>query len=172
VLGRQIDNVLDLAQGEAGTLAIERAPVDIRALLEGALADAKAFADGEKVELVGNISANLGSVEGDAPRLSRLVAGLLDNAVRFTAPSRKSGARVLLHADGDARGIDIIVSDNGPGMPEAAAAVAKGQRAGTATGGIGLALARQLVAAHGGTMEVVSEEGQGTLVRISLPRGA
>src|SRR3546814_8384782 len=71
VLGRQIDNVLDLAQGEAGTLAIERAPVDIRALLEGALADAKAFADGEKVELVGNISANLGSVEGDAPRLSR-----------------------------------------------------------------------------------------------------
>ena len=172
VLGRQIDNVLDLAQGEAGTLAIERAPVDIRALLEGALADAKAFADGEKVELVGNISANLGSVEGDAPRLSRLVAGLLDNAVRFTAPSRKSGARVLLHADGDARGIDIIVSDNGPGMPESAAAVAKGQRAGTATGGIGLALARQLVAAHGGTMEVVSEEGQGTLVRISLPRGA
>src|SRR3546814_1473023 len=87
---------------------------------------------------------------------------LLDNAVRFTAPSRKSGARVLLHADGDARGIDIIVSDNGPGMPEAAAAVAKGQRAGTATGGIGLALARQLVAAHGGAMEVVSEEGQGT----------
>src|SRR3546814_20993118 len=114
----------------------------IRALLEGALSDAKAFADGDKVELVGNISANLGSVEGDAPRLSRLVAGLLDNAVRFTAPSRKSGARVLLHADGDARGIDIIVSDNGPGMPEAAAAVAKGQRAGTPTGGIGLALAR------------------------------
>src|SRR3546814_2533570 len=135
VLSRQIDTLLDLAQGGAGTLACERAPVDIRALREGALADAKACADGEKVELVGNISANLGSVEGDAPRLSRLVAGLLDNAVRFTAPSRKSGARVLLHADGDARGIDIIVSDNGPGMPEAAAAVAKGQRAGTATGG-------------------------------------
>lgn len=172
VLGRQIDNVLDLAQGEAGTLVVERAPVDIRALLEGALADVKPFADSEKVELVGNISANLGSIDGDAPRLSRLVAGLLDNAVRFTAPSRKSGARVLLHADGDARGVDIIVSDNGPGMPEAAAAVAKGQHAGTATGGIGLALARQLAGAHGGTMEVVSEQGQGTLVRISLPRGA
>ena len=37
---------------------------------------------------------------------------------------------------------------------------------------VGLALARQLVAAHGGTMEVVSEAGQGTLVRVSLPRGA
>ncbi|WP_432769291.1 MAG: PAS domain-containing protein [Sphingopyxis sp.] len=171
VLGRQIDNVLDLAQGEAGTLAVERAPVDIRALLDGALADARVFAAAEKVELVGNIAPDLGSIAGDAPRLSRLVAGLLDNGVRYTAPARKSGGRVLLHAAGDTRGIDIIVSDNGPGMPDAVAAVTKGQQAGTASGGIGLALARQLVAAHGGTMEVVSEKGQGTLVRISLPRG-
>lgn len=170
VLGRQIDNVLDLAQGEAGSLVVERAPVDVRALLDGALADARAFAAAEKVELVGNISPDLGRIDGDAPRLSRLVAGLLDNAVRYTAPTRKAGGRVLLHATGDAHGIDIIVSDNGPGMPEAVAAVTKGQQAGTASGGIGLALARQLVAAHGGTMEVVSEAGQGTLVRISLPR--
>lgn len=172
VLGRQIDNVLDLAQGEAGTLAVDRAPVDIRALLEAALAEAKLFAASEKIELVGNLSADLGMVEGDAPRLSRLVASLLDNSVRFTAPTRRTGGRVLLHADGDARGVDIIVSDNGPGMPDAVAAVTRGQQAGTASGGIGLALARQLVAAHGGTMEVVSEPGQGTLVRISLPRRA
>src|SRR3546814_20270938 len=102
VLSRQIDNVLDLARGEAGTLAIERAPVDIRALLEGALADAKAFADGEKVELVGNISAHLGSVEGAAPRLSRPVAGPLDTAVRLTPPSRTPAASVLLHESGSA----------------------------------------------------------------------
>lgn len=170
VLGRQIDNVLDLAQGEAGSLVVERTPVDVRKLLDGALADARALATAEKVELVGNISPDLGRIDGDAPRLSRLVAGLLDNAVRYTAPARKSDGRVLLHATGDAHGIDIIVSDNGPGMPEAVAAVTKGQQAGTASGGIGLALARQLVAAHGGTMEVVSEAGQGTLVRISLPR--
>jgi signal transduction histidine kinase len=56
-------------------------------------------------------------------------------------------------------------------MPDAVAAVTKGQQAGTPSGGIGLALARQLVAAHGGTMEVVSEKGQGTMVRVSLPRG-
>ncbi|MBK6412855.1 PAS domain-containing sensor histidine kinase [Sphingopyxis sp.] len=170
VLGRQIDNVLDLAQGEAGSLVVERAPVDVRALLDGALAEAKPFAASEKIELVGNISTDLGSIDGDAPRLARLVASMLDNAVRFTAPTRKAGGRVLLHATGDARGVDIIVSDNGPGMPEAVAAVTKGKQAGTASGGIGLALARQLVAAHGGTMEVLSEPGHGTLVRISLPR--
>lgn len=170
VLGRQIDNVLDLAQGEAGSLVVERAPVDVRKLLDRALADAQALAAAEKVELVGNISPDLGRIDGDAPRLSRLVAGLLDNAVRYTAPARKTDGRVLLHATGDARAVEIIVSDNGPGMPEAVAAVTRGQQAGTASGGIGLALARQLVAAHGGTMEVVSEPGQGTLVRISLPR--
>ena len=126
VLGRQIDNVLDLAQGEAGSLVVERAPVAVRALLDGALAEAKPFAASEKIELVGNISTDLGSIDGDAPRLARLVASMLDNAVRFTAPTRKAGGRVLLHATGDARGVDIIVSDNGPGMPSAVAAVDKG----------------------------------------------
>jgi signal transduction histidine kinase len=172
VLGRQIDDVLALAQGEAGTLAIERAPVDVKALLGKALADATIFADAEKMELVGQLSANLGTIAGDAPRLSRLVAGLLDNAIRFTAPVRRSGGRVLLHADGDDTGVEIVVSDNGPGMPDAIAAITEGTQAATQSGGIGLSLARQLVAAHGGTMQVMSEKGQGTLVRVSLPRGA
>ncbi|MCW0197093.1 PAS domain-containing sensor histidine kinase [Sphingopyxis sp.] len=171
VLGRQIDNVLDLAQGEAGTLAVERAAVDVRALLETALADAKPFAKGEKIELAGQLAEGLGTIEGDAPRLSRLVAGLLDNAIRFTAPAKRSGGRVLLHAEGDGARVEIVVSDNGPGMPDTVAAVTRGTQAGTQSGGIGLALARQLVAAHGGTMEVMSEKGQGTLVRVSLPRG-
>ena len=99
-----------------------------------------------------------------------MVGGLLDNAIRFTAPTRRSGGRVLLHADGDEKGVEIVVSDNGPGMPDTVAAITAGQQAGTQSGGIGLALARQLVAAHGGTMEVMSEKGQGTLVRVSLPR--
>src|SRR3546814_6722256 len=103
---------------------------------------------------------------------SDLVGGLLDNAIRYTAPVRRSGGRVLLHAEGTLQGIEIVVSDNGPGMPDAIAAVTRGQQAGTAAGGIGLALARQLVAAHGGTIEVMSEKGQGTLVRVSLPRRA
>ncbi len=172
VLGHQIDNVLDLAQGEAGTLVIERQPVDVRSLLVAALDEMKFYASTEKIELVGEFPDTLGSIGGDAVRLSRLVAQLLDNAIRYTAPVRRSGGRVLLHAKGDANGVEIIVSDNGPGMPDAAAAIASGHQAGTSSGGIGLALASQLVAAHGGAMEVISEKGQGTLVRVSLPRGA
>ncbi|MEY4271096.1 MAG: hypothetical protein RLZZ58_2312, partial [Pseudomonadota bacterium] len=62
------------------------------------------------------------------------------------------------------------VSDNGPGLPDDVAAVAEGRIGGTSRGGIGLALVRQLVNAHGGRLETVSEKGQGTLVRVVLPR--
>ena len=101
----------------------------------------------------------------DGVVVSHLRAG---GAGRSSATSSPGWSRVARDAasPGDAKGIDIIVSDNGPGMPEAVVAVTKGQQAGTQSGGIGLALARQLVAAHGGTMAVMSEKGQGTLVRV------
>lgn len=172
VLGRHIDNVLDLAQAEAGTLAIEHASVDVAALLDRAMDDCAAFAAQEQIELVREIAPDLGEIAGDAARLGRLLGSMIDNAIRFTAPARRSDGRVLVHAMGDEQAVIIIVSDNGPGLPDDVAAVTSGRQAATAAGGIGLALARQLVSAHGGVMDVVTEKGQGTLVRINLPRGA
>lgn len=172
VLGRQIDNVLDLAQAEAGTLAIDQAPVAIEPLLTEALATVRPLAASERVELAHEYFGALGQVSGDALRLGRLVVQLLDNAVRFTAPARSGGARVLLFAAGRADEVEIVVSDNGPGLPDGVAKAMRVKAAGTATGGIGLALARQLVEAHGGSMEVITEKGQGTLVRLILPRGS
>lgn len=170
VLGRHIDNVLDLAQAEAGTLAIDRKSVDLGVLLHSALAATKLHAANERIALVGEISGEVGMISGDKPRLQRLIAQLLDNAIRFTAAARREGGRVLLHAEPTGSGVDIIISDNGPGLPDDIAALAARHGAGPANGGIGLALARQLVLAHGGAMEVLSEKGQGVLVRISLPR--
>lgn len=170
VLGRQIDNVLDLAQAEAGTLAIERAPVALAPLLAEAVDAVRSLAVSERVDVAQELVGDLGEVSGDAVRLKRLFAQLLDNAVRFTAPSRPRGARVLLHAEGTADTVEVVVSDNGPGLPDGVARAMQVKAAGTASGGIGLALARQLVEAHGGTLDVVTEKGQGTLVRVVLPR--
>ena len=75
----------------------------------------------------------------------------------------KDCARMIQEVEGEIYGYQDQIKE--------AKEVMKGQQAGTQTGGIGLALARQLVAAHGGTMEVLSEKGQGTLVRVTLPRG-
>lgn len=172
VLGRHIDNVLDLAQAEAGTLAIERVPVDMAGLLNEVLAATAPLAVSERVEIAREFVGEIGSIDGDAARLKRLFAQLLDNAVRFTAPARRTGARVLLHAEGHADALEIIVSDNGPGVPDAVARVLRAKATGTTSGGIGLALSRQLVEAHGGTLEVMTEKGQGTLVRVRLPRAA
>lgn len=172
VLGRHIDNVLDLAQAEAGTLAIDHSPLDVPAILEKVVADAAPFAHQERIELVRQWSDDLGHVSGDAARMSRLLGSLLDNAIRFTAPAQRQEGRVLVHAVSDADSVTIIISDNGPGLPDDVAAVLSGRQAATAAGGIGLALARQLVTAHGGVMEVMTEKGQGTMVRIELPRGS
>lgn len=172
VLGRHIDNVLDLAQAEAGTLAIERGPVELAPLLDEVLATAAPLAVSERVEIARDVVGALGVIDGDAARLKRLFAQLLDNAVRFTAPARRSGARVLLHAEGDDAAVEVIISDNGPGVPDAVARALRAKATGTASGGIGLALSRQLVEAHGGTLEVITEKGQGTLVRVRLPRHA
>ncbi|MBA4747170.1 MAG: PAS-domain containing protein [Sphingopyxis sp.] len=172
VLGRHIDNVLDLAQAEAGTLAIERAPVDMAGLLNEVLAATAPLAVSERVEIAREFVGEIGSIDGDAARLKRLFAQLLDNAVRFTAPARRTGARVLLHAEGHADAVEIIVSDNGPGVPDGVARALRAKATGTTSGGIGLALSRQLVEAHCGTMDVMTEKGQGTLVRVRLPRTA
>jgi signal transduction histidine kinase len=171
VLGRHIDNVLDLAQAEAGTLAIDHEPVALAPLLNEVLAAAAPLAVSERVEVAREFVGDLGIVAGDAARLKRLFAQLLDNGVRFTAPVRRGGARVLLHAEGFDDAVEVIISDNGPGVPDGVARALRAKATGTASGGIGLALSRQLVEAHGGTMEVITEKGQGTLVRVRLPRG-
>jgi hypothetical protein len=170
VLTRHIDNVLDLAQADAGTLAIDQLPVSVVEVVEKTMADAMPFANLQGVEIASEIEGEVGEISGDMPRLLRLLGSLMDNAIRFTAPMQQGDGRVLLHASGDAESVTLIISDNGPGLPEDVASVSKGLLVGTANGGIGMALARQLVSAHRGTMEVVTEKDQGTLIRIILPR--
>jgi signal transduction histidine kinase len=97
--------------------------------------------------------------------------------LRHALESTPEGGRILLHADGNATGARIVVSDNGPGMDADTVAHAFDRFAQpgiTPTGeralGLGLPLARQFVEAHGGTVELLSEPGEGTLVTVELPR--
>jgi signal transduction histidine kinase len=83
----------------------------------------------------------------------------------------------LLHATGDAQAAQIVVSDNGQGMDEAAKAAAFDRfsqfgetQSGENALGLGLPLARQFVEAHGGTLTLISEAGEGTVVSVHLPR--
>ena len=172
-LSMLIDNVLDLTQGEAGTLPIDRASVDLVALAKESAARIKDEAAAKGIDLALSLHETLGTVEGDSRRIGQALDHLLENAVCYSG----RGARVLLHGDGSGESARLVVSDNGPGISVKrqatifdAAARAEQARNGEKAG-IGLPLAKQLAEAHGGSLQLVSEPGQGTMAVIELPRG-
>ncbi|QGP78404.1 sensor histidine kinase [Sphingobium sp. CAP-1] len=172
-LSMLIDNVLDLTQGEVGTLPIERAPVDLAAVARASAERLKPEASAKGIDLATSLQGSLGSVQGDARRIGQAVDHLLENAIRYCG----KGTRILLHGDGTADKARIVVSDNGPGIAsgqqkaifDPAARADQARSGGRA--GIGLPLARQLAEAHGGSLNLVSRPGQGTMATIELPRG-
>lgn len=172
-LSGMIDTVLDLTQGEAGTLPLDLQPVDLTGLLQACRERWSAAAADRQIDLVLDVKPTVGRVMGDARRLAQALDRLVDNAVRVVP----QGGRILLHGDGQAHDARIVVSDNGPGMDARAQARAfdlfsrarEGERGDNM--GLGLPLARQLVEAHGGTLNLISEPGEGTLLTMELPRG-
>jgi signal transduction histidine kinase len=173
-LGMLIDEVLDLTQSEAGALPLERKSVDLHRVASEAAAAIRTEAADKALDFEIAIDPAIGSVSGDARRLRQALDHLLRNAVRYTP----ANGRVLLHGDGDRDHARIVVSDNGPGMDAAQQARAfdrfsrndEARERGAALG-LGLPLARQFIEAHGGSLTLMSERGQGTAVTVELPRG-
>lgn len=172
-LSGMIDTVLEATQGEAGTLPLERAPVDLAELVNACRDRWREAVEEKQIELVVDVKPSTGRVMGDAKRLSKALDRLVDNAIRAVPP----GGRILLHGDGQVKSARLIVSDNGPGMDARTQARAfapfstNGHGVRGASLGLGLPLARQLVEAHGGKLSLLSEPGEGTMLTMELPRG-
>jgi signal transduction histidine kinase len=174
-LGVLVDNVLDLTQSDTGALPMERKLVDLAELAQRAGGACAGLINAKSIDFEFAIDPSVGTLQGDAKRLRQALDHLLRNALTYT-PNK---GRVLLHASGDENHALIVVSDNGPGMDDAqqAKALDRFSRIGVADGrggdaslGLGLPLARQFVEAHGGSLTLLSEPGQGTAVKIELPR--
>lgn len=168
-----VDRVLDLTQSDAGQLPLDRKPVDLATMLHDAARNHRPAAIEKKIDFAVEIDQTVGHANGDAKRLRQAIDHLLDNGLAYTP----EGGRILLHAEGDKGRAVIIVSDNGPGMDMAQQTAALDRFGRVTEGrnsepalGLGLPLAKQFVEAHGGSLSLVSEPGQGTLVRIELPR--
>ncbi len=170
-LGGLIDDVLDLTQNEDAP--IERKAVDLELVANAAAEAIAPLAREKRIDLAVEVQGSAGSVTGEQRRLRQVVEHLLRHAISGT-PEK---GRVLLHLDGDDKRARIVVSDDGPGMSQDAQARAFDRFAHAATSrsgeralGLGLPLARQFVEAHRGTIQLVSEEGEGTMVIVELPR--
>ena len=171
-LRQLIDDVLDLT-GEGGGQPLDRRPFEMAEACREAAATVAGRAIAKGIDLAVDLLPSAGRMQGDRRRIVETVEHLLDHAV-MTTPS---GGRVLLHADGNVPTARIVVSDDGPGMDEAAAGRAFERFAGMSRAGeggralgLGLPLAKRFVEAHGGTIQLVSEPGEGTLVTVELPR--
>ncbi len=173
-LGTLIDEVLDLTQIEAGSLPMARQPVDLLALTQDAAAMAAEAAKARGIDLAVRLDSSVGTVDGDPSRLRQAIDHLLKNAIDYTP----AGGRVLFDAGGDLQTAQIVVSDDGPGIraqdrPRIFSRIGRSSVPpvdGQPVAGLGLPLTRQFVEAHGGTLTLTSEPGQGTTLMIRLPR--
>ncbi len=175
-LRRLVESLLDFARMEVG-----RRPYDLRTVDAGDLAAQVVEAFRKEVEprrFTVNLDVAAPSehrVEADAEALRRALWNLLDNAVKYSGDARTVWVSVNGHSDGTA----ISVRDEGLGIPrreqkEILRKFVRGEQArrlGIQGTGIGLAMVSHIVAAHGGRIELQSEEGQGSRLTIVLPRG-
>jgi signal transduction histidine kinase len=170
-LGLLVDDVLDLTRAESDREETDRSDVDLATTVRAAAETILPSAKRRKLDFAIEVARSTGRVNGNPKRLKEVVEHLLRHAVAATP----DGGRVLLHTDGNATSARIVVSDDGPGMDAEAVAHAfdrftEAKPVGDRALGLGLPLAKQFVEAHGGTIELLSEPGGGTLITVELPR--
>ncbi|MDQ1499622.1 MAG: two-component system, OmpR family, sensor histidine kinase KdpD [Actinomycetota bacterium] len=162
-----VANLLDMSRLQVGALPSTLRPVDLEEVVPAALAGLGAVQAGVDLRL----DESLPPVQADPALLERVVANVIDNAVRWSPP----GQPVRVEAGAFDDHVDLRVVDRGPGIPmklreQVFAPFQRRGDSGTATGvGLGLAVARGFVQAMHGTVEIEDTAGGGTTIVISLP---
>jgi PAS domain S-box-containing protein len=169
-----IEDILDVSRIISGKLEIERIPVSASQLFESAIFGIAPAAEAKRIVLRQHIASNLPPIEGDPKRLHQVLNNVLSNAVKFTP----EGGSIAVDCEADGTSLTIRVQDSGTGIAadflpfvfdRFRQADSRSTRAHGGLG-LGLAIARHLVAEHGGTIEAHSEGvGRGTTVIIRLP---
>ena len=170
-LQRLIDSVLDLARLHNGQMQIAKQVVDLAALARQAVANARLTAARHLIEFRGPDAPVV--IVGDSVRLEQVLQNLLDNAVKY---SPADGVITVCVEQGNAKAV-LTVSDQGIGIPEAARAqlferfyrASNLDRRRVQGTGIGLSIVSEIVALHGGVVEVDSTEGHGSTFTVRLP---
>lgn len=167
-LSRLVADLELLASADAAGFSLVRQPVELRPLLEGAAQEFAGPYEAEDVALRTDLSDV--QVKADPTRIRQVVTNLLSNALKFTP----SGGEVALTARTDDGRALIRVSDTGPGIPADEVAHVfdrffRGREVRAGGSGIGLTVARELVRAHDGDIQVTSDPGRGTTFTVFLP---
>jgi two-component system CheB/CheR fusion protein len=170
-LESHVNELMDAARLQFGQMTLERGPVDLAAVVRGVAETAETLAAGQAIVL--DLPEGSVMVDGDMHRLERVLLNLLTNAITYAAGTERIDVH-LTREEGMAR---IDVADTGPGIPAEALPhiftrffqLEHQDRTVRSGLGLGLFIAREIVTAHGGTLEAASTVGQGTTMTIRLP---
>jgi PAS domain S-box-containing protein len=169
-----IDDLLDISRIASGKLRLEMGPIEPQAVIESAVETVRAAAEGKHLTLARALDRDVGPVLGDATRLQQVMWNLLSNALKFTPV----GGRIDVRLRRRGAGAEVTVQDTGQGIaPELLPHIFDRFRQGDSSPtrpqgglGLGLAIARQLVELHGGSIRAESPgEGRGTTFTVTLP---
>jgi signal transduction histidine kinase len=169
-LAALIGDVLDTSRIEAGTFSYSFTDVDLGRVVQEAVSVASVGQD--EVRVRADVAEPLPQIRGDGERLRQVISNLIDNAVKYSP----SGEEVDVTAARENGAVRITVRDRGPGIPSdqqrvifekfGRADMGGSSKPGT---GLGLFIARSIVEAHGGSLEVESQPDEGTAFTVVLP---
>jgi signal transduction histidine kinase len=169
---RLVENVLDFSAIQAGHVQLHREETSLHELVSSVVETMRIMADARQIEIRCTADESLPNVSVDCVKITQAVQNLLSNAVQYSPDGSVVDVRLLRHGPS----IDIEVEDRGPGIPasEIPSLFKPFTRLSTSSSirdrsiGLGLAITRRLVEAHGGTIEVTSEVGKGSKFTICL----
>ncbi len=172
-LDRFVTKVLEMTRLEAGAVGIRQEPIDLRSVIHSAVDHLREVLEGRRCRV--ELPPRLPPVYADAILLPHALINVLDNAAKYSPPETP----IEITARAEVGDVVISVADRGIGIPAAhlgrvfekfhrlrQPASTTGVASGT---GLGLPIAKGIVAAHGGAIWAEQREGGGTVVRISLP---
>lgn len=173
LLNHLIHDLQELALAEAGQLHFEKQPVLVQDVVEQTVHMLQPGATQKQLQLHCHMPPDLPAVYADERRLGQIMRNLLSNAVKYTP----AGGHIYIEARISALEIEVVVSDTGDGIGEQHLPyiferfyrVDPSRSRHTGGAGLGLAITKQLIEAHGGRIQVESEEGRGTTFSFTLP---
>ena len=172
-LSALIDDLFQMSQLDAGGFPLNLDKSSLRDLVSDTLESFSELAYRESIRLEGQVEAGVDPVAMDTQAIGRVLNNLISNALRHTP----AGGEISLHARRTGSGVEVIIRDTGEGIqardiPHIFDRFYRGEKSrnrGTGGAGLGLAIARGIVRAHGGDIMVESESGKGTQFTFTIP---
>jgi two-component system, OmpR family, phosphate regulon sensor histidine kinase PhoR len=172
-LGRLVEQLLDLSRFESGDVPLEREPVSLAPIVTQVLSEIEVARSDRHVHVESDVPADLPAVMADRERIHQVLFNLVDNAVRFTPAGGRVEVRAArLNGTCEVRVVDTgtgISSEHLPRLFERFYRVDPARSRDDGGTGIGLAIARSVVEAHGGHIRAESQIGKGSTFTFDLP---